>query len=355
MDDLTRSTPVSYLQILLPPEAGEPFVDWCGREGVMHFVDLNEDILWRNRAHTKTIIRAQEAENMVENIEANLTEYDVEFNGEVTNESLNHRRGTENTTLVVQEIYNDVMEKYDALLQQVDVEKRLRKQLRDEKDLADILNDLEYFLDSEKEVSSYLKVSESVTDHDLQVTDVPLLQMSYPYEQQEEYSNVRFQWVAGVIPRTMLWVFKRQLFLSTRGNYYILTGDSVTQQERESDEERETFVVFFLGNRLKKRIVQLSTALDARVLLDSTNVTTVKETFKRQEEDSQLVQQTLELTGEKLQNLMHFLRNQIINWKSRLVQEKSVCLVLNKFKKDSNGMLKIQGWVLSKNFQKVQT
>lgn len=153
----------------------------------------------------------------------------------------------------------------------------------------------------------------------------------------------------------MLWVFKRQLFLSTRGNYYILTGDSVTQQERESDEERETFVVFFLGNRLKKRIVQLSTALDARVLLDSTNVTTVKETFKRQEEDSQLVQQTLELTGEKLQNLMHFLRNQIINWKSRLVQEKSVCLVLNKFKKDSNGMLKIQGWVLSKNFQKVQT
>jgi len=155
----------------------------------------------------------------------------------------------------------------------------------------------------------------------------------------------------------MLWVFKRQLFLSTRGNFYILTGDSVRHQKTESDEGSETFIVFFLGERLKNRIVLLSTALDAKILLDSTNVAKVKEAFRRrrQEEDIQLVKQTLELTREKLQDQMHFLRNQILNWKSRLVQEKSVCVVLNKFRKDSNGMLKIKGWVLSEDFQKIQS
>jgi len=122
----------------------------------------------------------------------------------------------------------------------------------------------------------------------------------------------------------------------------------------QRDEGTETFIVFFLGNKLKKRILQLSAALDAKILVDSTDVVALKEKSKRQEEDIQLVEQTLELTGERLQDLMHFLGNQIANWKSRLVQEKSLCVVLNKFKEDSSGMLKIEGWVLSKDLEKFQ-
>jgi len=193
MADLARSAPMSYLQILLPTEAGEPFVDWCGREGVMHFTDCNEDVPAHRRVHTKTIVCAQEAENLVENIEANLIEYGVEFDGEVTEESLSHRRGRVNTTLVVQEIYDDIMEKYTSLEQQIDVEKRLRKQLLDTKDLSDVLRDLNYFLDSEGEANNYLQESGSVSDDDLQVSDVPLLQVSYHLEQLGDSQGVRFQ------------------------------------------------------------------------------------------------------------------------------------------------------------------
>lgn len=354
MGDLARSAPMSYLQILLPTEAGESFVDYCGREGVMHFTDLNEDMNAHHRMHTKTIIRAQEAENLVEKIEANLTEYGVEFDGEVTKESLSFHRGRVNTNLVVQEIYTDVMTKWTSLYQQVDVEKRLQKQVVDTKYLSDVLNDLDYFLDSEKEVHNYLQESENSSESDLKVSDIPLLRISYQNEQPEDHQSVCFQWVAGVIPRTKVWMFKRQVFLSTRGNFYILLGDSIRGRNVQTEEGKETFIVFFLGNKLKKRIQQIITVLDAAILVDSTNVVAVKEKCKRQEEDIQLIAQTLDLTGERLKNLMHFLRNQIVNWKSRLVQEKSVCVVLNKFQDDSSGMLKIQGWVLSKDLQNVQ-
>jgi len=150
-------------------------------------------------------------------------------------------------------------------------------------------------------------------------------------------------------------VFKRQVFLSTRGNSYILTGDSIWRRDNaERDRGKETFIVFFLGNKLKTRLQHLCAALDATILVNSTDVVAVKQKFKQQKEDIQLVAQTLELTGERLNNSLHFLRNQIVNWKSRLIQEKSLCVVLNKFKKDSSGMLKIQGWILFKDLQKVQ-
>lgn len=355
MGDLARSAPMSYIEILLPAEACEPFVDWCGQEGVMHFIDCNEDIHAHHRVHTKTIVRAQEAETLVENIEANLREYGVQYNGEVTSESLLHRRGAMNTTLVVQEIYDDVLVKWSTLQQQIDVEKRLQKQLLGTKNLSDVLNDLKYFLDSEREASQYLQESESASDEDLKVTDIPLLQSSVHLEQLEDSESVRFQWMAGVINRTGLWVFKRQVFLSTRGNSYILTGDSLRYRDTvESDEGKETFIVFLLGNKLKTRIQQLCAALDVTILVDSTNVVAVKQKFKQQKVDIQLVAQTLELTGERLKNRLHFLRNQIVNWKSRLIQEKSLCVVLNKFKKDSSGMLNIKGWILFKDLQKVQ-
>jgi len=85
------------------------------------------------------------------------------------------------------------VEKWDVLQQQVDVDKRLRKQLEYEKDLADVLNDLDYFLDSEGEVNNYLQDSDSASGDDPQVSDIPLLQVSYQYEQQEDYQTVCFQ------------------------------------------------------------------------------------------------------------------------------------------------------------------
>jgi len=121
-----------------------------------------------------------------------------------------------------------------------------------------------------------------------------------------------------------------------------LTGDTKRKQRDKSDEGKETFIVFFLGDQLRKRVMQICSAMDATILVDSYSVDITKEESRQQMDEIHMAEQTLEMTRDRLFALMQNLKHQIKNWKSRLIQEKSVCVVLNKFKKDAN-MLKIEG------------
>jgi len=340
---------MSYLQILLEAEGGEQFVDICGREGIMEFTDMNKKLQPSRRPHTKTIVRAQEAERLVECIEEYLTEYAVEFDGEVTETTLNFRRGIDNTDRVVQDIFDDVLESYEALNSQVDVERRLRKQQTQNRDLKNVIRDLDYFLANEGKAEAILRDSDS--DDDSILGDIPLIQVTYRDHVQHPST---FKYMAGVIPRLRAWLFKRQVFLSTRGNSYVLLGDSIHDPYRLGDEDRETFIVFFLGERLKKRLEQVIEAMDGVTLVVSENVDEVRQDVQRSDEEDQYLQQTLERTHEHLQSLMFGVRNKLVNWKARLIQEKAVCVVLNKFKEKAKRTLKIEGWVVSKDIDIIQ-
>ncbi|ETO32834.1 hypothetical protein RFI_04284 [Reticulomyxa filosa] len=84
---------MSYIQIILPTAVAEEFADSVGREGCIQFTDLNEDVQPFQRPYTKDIVRIQEIERRVKDIENQLKEYKVVFDSQMTpSELCTHRR-----------------------------------------------------------------------------------------------------------------------------------------------------------------------------------------------------------------------------------------------------------------------
>jgi len=57
------------VQVLIPAEAAEPFVDVMARENCMQFMDLNEDVQMFQRKYTGDIVKLQEVERLVKMLE----------------------------------------------------------------------------------------------------------------------------------------------------------------------------------------------------------------------------------------------------------------------------------------------
>lgn len=124
-----RSVDMAYLQILLPSAAAEEFADRMAREDIMQFTDLNEDFQPFQRQYTKEIIRIQEIERQVKAIEELLESYQVELDCEVRGEDLRNQQRSSDASQRVDGIRKNIGESFQKLMEQANVEQKLKHQL----------------------------------------------------------------------------------------------------------------------------------------------------------------------------------------------------------------------------------
>jgi len=347
-----RSVDMSYLQILLPSAAAEEFADRMAREDLMQFTDLNEDLQPFQREYTKEIIKIQEIERQVKAIEELLDSYGVPRSSAVQGQDLRDEPRTSNASQIVDGIQEDIGESFKDLMEQSGVEQKLKQQLYEQLDAIRVLEQIDTFLANANDAETMLQQQQRERlleaqrrreEENRSPSSVPLLEVTGKDANGLVFADQRdvgFKFFAGVVTIGQRVSFERQVFLSSRGNTFITFDESVAVD----DDDKIPFVVFFLGDQLKRSLKRLcqfmniqicyeSDAEDSReaLLADANNKRNDFDKLHSKTRDAMI--RKMALTSSKLKE-----------WKIALLQEKAIRITLNQFAVNQGDILRAEGW-----------
>eukprot|EP00486_Rosalina_sp_Unknown_P001219 CAMPEP_0201565984 /NCGR_PEP_ID=MMETSP0190_2-20130828/5465_1 /ASSEMBLY_ACC=CAM_ASM_000263 /TAXON_ID=37353 /ORGANISM="Rosalina sp." /LENGTH=318 /DNA_ID=CAMNT_0047984119 /DNA_START=69 /DNA_END=1022 /DNA_ORIENTATION=+ len=271
-----RSVDMSYLQVLLPSAVAEEFADQMARQDIMQFTDLNEDFQPFQRKYTSDIIKIQEIERQVKIMEELLDTYEIFRDTEVVGQDLQDEKRPGDASQIIDAIGKDIGDAYKKLKEQANVEQELKKQLSQQEDSIRVLQQIDQFLQAENEAQAMLRqqrdqqmaVQSGARSDNRSPSSVPLLEVTGRDEQganmYADQRDVGFKYFAGVVTIGQRVSFERQIFLTSRGNSFIQfdeTGDN--------DDDKIPFVVFFLGDQLKRSLKRLCQFMNIQICYES--------------------------------------------------------------------------------------
>jgi len=318
-----RSVDMSYLQILLPAAIAEEFADQMARRDIMQFVDLNVDFQPFQRKYTSEIIEIQEVERQVKAMEEMLDSYGVPHDTAVSGDDLQRlpRPKKNEAVNVIAKLAGDIGNAYKKLAEQSQVERELKKQLGEQEALVYVLNELEKFLAHRKHlVAERLSVSD------------------------QQQRDVGFKYFAGVVTIGQRVSFERQVFLTSRGNSFI----QFEEGDDSVDDGKMPFVVFFLGDQLRRSLKRLCQFMNIQICYESDSARSREELLSEANAKRNDFYRIHTATNKQLAKDMTATAGHIKHWKVRLLQEKAMRITLNKLSQNTgNNFLRAEGWTPS--------
>jgi len=333
---------MSYLQVLVPPDAAEDFAHQLGKTGSMMVTDLNSEMQNIHRPYMKDIIRLQEIEKTVGEIEILLQSKEISMAdedgvsvAEVKDSDLkNIPRKNQNIETVESAVFQD----HKELKEQVNILAALELQYQGNGSEAEVLRANGHFL-------------ASGVGGDLQGSDRLGGQGNYQSQDVEvgEGNMVGLKYISGIVQLAQRHAFQRQIFLITRGNSYVLF------REIEQTEEAFTFMVLYLGDRFGSQLRRLCDFMDIKIYLTSEDVSEVRleERIRTLENENKRLKTVILQTERNLILKMRIVATRLKLWKVALIQEKAIRVVLNKFKRREQA-LECQGWCPTQYIEKVE-
>lgn len=333
---------MSYLQVLVPPDAAEDFAHQLGKDGSMMVTDLNSEMQNIHRPYMKDIIRLQEIEKTVGEIEILLHSKEipmVDEDGvsvaEVKDSDLkNIQRKNQNQ---IETVESAVFQDHKELKEQVNILAALELQYQGNGSEAEVLRANGQFLASgvggDLQRSARLDGQGNYQSQDVEVGD----------------AMVGLKYISGIVQLAQRHAFQRQIFLITRGNSYVLF------REIEETEEAFTFMVLYLGDRFGSQLRRLCDFMDIKIYLTSEDVSDVRldERIRTLENENERLKTVILQTDRNLKVKMRIVSNRLKLWKVALIQEKAIRVVLNKFKRREQA-LECQGWVPTQYIELVE-
>eukprot|EP01084_Bolivina_argentea_P051005 93826_1 len=343
-----RSVDMSYLQVLLPNAVAEEFADQMARRDIMQFTDLNEDFQPFQRKYTSDIMTIQEIERQLNTMEEVLDSYEVFHDTIVRGDDLQQEKRPTDASQIVEAIKNNIGDQYKKLKEQVNVEQELKSQLTQQDDSIRVLQQIDQFLASENEAQSMLREQR---DHQIAAqqgadkrspSSVPLLEVTGRDDKGLKYADrdVGFKCFAGVVTIGQRVSFERQIFLTSRGNSFIQFDESGVD-----DDEKIPFVVFFLGDQLKRSLKRLCQFMNIQICYHSDNEETREQLLQEANSKRNDFYRIHSATSNQLEKDMKAVSRDIKKWKIVLLQEKAIRITLNKFSiNQGNNFLRAEGW-----------
>jgi len=331
MGDLQRSAKMSYLQVLVPPDAAEDFAHQLGKSGCMMVTDLNSGMQNIHRPYMKDIIRLQEIEKTVEEIELLLQSRDISmvdddgtsFAEVKDNDLKNIPRKNQN----IENVESAVFEDHKDLKDQVTILGALQQQFQGNRNGAEVMRAKEHFMASDM-------------DGEFQ-ENVRRQGGNYQSEDLEADGNamVGLKYISGIVQLPKRHAFRRQIFLITRGNSYVLFRDI------EGTSDASTFMVLYLGDRFGSQLRRLCDFMEIQIYLTSEDKSDVgpDQRVRTLESENERLMTVIEQTSRNLKVKMRIVAHKLKLWKVALIQEKAIRVVLNKFKRREQA-LECQGW-----------
>eukprot|EP00485_Elphidium_margaritaceum_P013838 CAMPEP_0202726484 /NCGR_PEP_ID=MMETSP1385-20130828/184635_1 /ASSEMBLY_ACC=CAM_ASM_000861 /TAXON_ID=933848 /ORGANISM="Elphidium margaritaceum" /LENGTH=933 /DNA_ID=CAMNT_0049392705 /DNA_START=150 /DNA_END=2951 /DNA_ORIENTATION=+ len=222
------------------------------------------------------------------------------------------------------------------------VEQGLKKQYLEQEALVEVLSGLDSFLLDQRElVQERLGSGPYGVDRE----SLPLIQSA---DRDADQRDVGFKYFAGVVTIAQRVSFERQIFLTSRGNSFVQFDDSVPRRgggDGDHDEEDKIpFVVFFLGDQLKRSFKRLCVFMNIQICYESDDVRSrddLKAEANSNRDDYYRIQQR---TWNQLEKAMVSVSASMRDWKIALYQEKAIRITLNQFSLDQANFLRAEGW-----------
>eukprot|EP00484_Ammonia_sp_Unknown_P000463 CAMPEP_0197022794 /NCGR_PEP_ID=MMETSP1384-20130603/3605_1 /TAXON_ID=29189 /ORGANISM="Ammonia sp." /LENGTH=875 /DNA_ID=CAMNT_0042450897 /DNA_START=137 /DNA_END=2764 /DNA_ORIENTATION=- len=345
-----RSVDMSYLQVLLPSAVAEEFADQMARRDIMQFTDLNEDFQPFQRKYTADIIKIQEIERQVKAMEELLDSYEIARDTDIRGEDLVEEKRPSDASQIIEGIGKDIGDAYKRLKEQSNVEQELKKQLSQQKDSISVLQQIDQFLQSENEAQALLRqqrdqqlAAQKGADDSRSPSSVPLLEVTGRDDHGLQYADQRdvgFKYFAGVVTIGQRVSFERQIFLTSRGNSFIQFDESGANEE-----DKIPFVVFFLGDQLKRSFKRLCQFMNIQICYESDDERSREDLLQEANSKRNDFYRIHTATSNQLEREMKDVSNKMKGWKIALSQEKAIRITLNKFSiNQGNNFLRAEGW-----------
>eukprot|EP01084_Bolivina_argentea_P001832 3386_1 len=243
-----------------------------------------------------------------------LDSYEVFRDTEVTGQDLHEEKRPSDASQIIEAIGKDIGDSYKKLKEQANVEQELKRQLSQQEALVYVLNELDKFLSETRQL-----VQERL-DADAR--------------------DVGFKYFAGVVTIGQRVSFERQVFLTTRSNSFIQFDES-----GNDDDDKIPFVVFFLGDQLKRSLKRLCQFMNIQICYESDDKRSREELLQEANSKRNDFYRIHSATSNQLERDMKEISSQIKKWKIALLQEKAIRITLNKFSiNQGNNFLRAEGW-----------
>ncbi|CAL5212417.1 unnamed protein product [Lathyrus oleraceus] len=333
--DLFRSEPMQLIQLIIPIESAHCTVSYLGDLGLLQFKDLNSEKSPFQRTYATQIKRCGEMARKLRFFKEQMfkagvspkgstTQFDVniddleiklsEIESELTEMNANGEK--------LQRTYNELVE-YKLVLQKA----------------GDFFHSAQSrAIEQQREYESRHLSGDSM--------EVPLLQdQELPGDSSKA---VKLGFLAGLVPREKSMAFERILFRATRGNVFLrqtAVEDPVTDPVSGEKTEKNVFVVFYAGEKVKAKILKICDAFGAN-------------RYPFAEELGKQAQMITEVSGRLAElkttidagllhrvNLLENLGTQFEQWNLLVRKEKSIYHTLNMLSLDvTKKCLVAEGW-----------
>ncbi|CAJ2679343.1 unnamed protein product [Trifolium pratense] len=251
--DLFRSEPMQLIQLIIPIESAHRTVSYLGDLGLLQFKDLNSEKSPFQRTYAAQIKRCGEMarklrffkEQMIKagvSPKGSTTEFDANIDNieiklaEIESELSEMNANGEK----LQRTYNELVE-YKLVLQKA----------------GDFFHSAQSrAVEQQREYESRHLSGESMETPLLQDQELP----------GDSSKPVKLGFLAGLVPREKSVAFERILFRATRGNVFLrqtAVENPVTDPVSGEKTEKNVFVVFYAGEKVKGKILKICDAFGA--------------------------------------------------------------------------------------------
>lgn len=341
-----RSETMSYLRVLIPSEAAFAFVDELGKHDVMEFVDLNEGMQSFTRRYMKEIVRISDLERKVRLIAGHLDSHDVAWDSHLMPSDAQNIRDDGDA---LEALENEIGEVYRQLSNDINAEDELKRQLERSQDMELVLTQVERIMEQKNDAQQALVEAK---EHDAPAFDPladdhqsPLLAHRGSQRAPDIAvhgggggGDLMFKFFAGVVSDVQRPSFERQVYLMSRGNTYPVFVDVPGQA-------KSIYAIFFLGNQIFEKLDRLCKFMSVEVFLTSETASDIPSMLDQCRETAADLDVLLAKTSEGVNDNLVRVSRTLKKWTLLLLQMKSVCTTLNRFKPSKRtNILTAEGW-----------
>ncbi|CAK8576596.1 unnamed protein product [Lathyrus sativus] len=333
--DLFRSEPMQLIQLIIPIESAHCTVSYLGDLGLLQFKDLNSEKSPFQRTYATQIKRCGEMARKLRFFKEQMFKAGVSPKGSTTQFDVNID---------------------DLEIKLSEIESELTEMNANGEKLQRTYNELvEYKLVLQKAGDFFHSAQSRAIEQQREYESRNLSgdSMEVPLLQDQELSGdsskaVKLGFLAGLVPREKSMAFERILFRATRGNVFLrqtAVEDPVTDPVSGEKTEKNVFVVFYAGEKVKAKILKICDAFGAN-------------RYPFAEELGKQAQMITEVSGRLAElkttidagllhrvNLLENLGTQFEQWNLLVRKEKSIHHTLNMLSLDvTKKCLVAEGW-----------
>ncbi|CAM0907635.1 unnamed protein product [Alopecurus aequalis] len=333
--DLMRSEAMQLVQIIIPAESARLAVSNLGDLGLLQFKDLNADKSPFQRAYAAQIKRCGEMARKLRFFKEQMSKAAIltsstQFSGfPMEIDDLEIKVGEFEAELIevnanngkLQRTYNELVE-YNVLLQKTG----------------------EFFYSAQRSATQQQggMVADLSGDSSL---ESPLLEQEMVTDPSKQ---VKLGFLSGLVPKQKAMAFERILFRATRGNMLLRqesVDETVTDPQSGEKVVKNSFVIFYSGERAKSKIVKICDAFGANRYPFPEDLANQLDTIQEVSGKVSELKATIEIGLAHRDSILKSIASEFEQWNNLLKKEKAIYHTLNMFSFDvTKKCLIAEGW-----------